>query len=170
MKEFNIYDNKMVHYYQNHIEHILPLNSWEFYGEYFQNMINFKEDIDALQKLSAKWDFNKDFIKEMVVDHKVVIVTKPTLEIVYASHNILRMNGYAPNEVVGKLPKMFQGEQTCKETTGKVRKAIQDQEPFEVSILNYRKDRSIYQCNIQGFPILNTKGKLVNYIAFEQVA
>lgn len=170
MKEFKIYDDVMANHYLSNIESVLPLNSWEFYGEYFQNLINFKEDIDTLNKLALKWDFERNYVRKMVVDHNVVVVTNPTLEIVFASHNMKKMNGYAPQEVLGRSPKMFQGKETCKETRGKVRNAINEQKPFEVSILNYRKDRSTYLCEIEGYPVLNTKGKLVNYIAFEKAA
>ncbi|UZO80427.1 PAS domain-containing protein [Aquimarina sp. ERC-38] len=170
MKEFRVYDNVMANYYKSSFNSILPLNSWEFYSEYFESVINFKNDIDQLNKISVKWNFNEDYVKEMVVNHKVVVVTTPTLEIVYASHNIKRMNGYIPQEVIGKSPKMFQGRDTCKLTTTKVGKAVKEALPFEVSVLNYRKDNSTYICKIQGFPVFSTNGKLVNYIAFEEAA
>jgi len=53
------------------------------------------------------------------------------------------MNGYKLNEIVGKKPNMLQGVDTCKETLKVIRMAIENKQKFEVTILNYRKDRSL---------------------------
>jgi PAS domain S-box-containing protein len=38
---------------------------------------------------------------------EVVIVTDAKLEIVFASHNMTKMNGYVEEEVIGRSPKCF---------------------------------------------------------------
>ncbi len=170
MEDFRGYDHMMSEYYKKMSNHTLPLLSWEFYGEYHATLEIFKEDINTLNKLSKNWDFNEDYYNELLTEQSVIIVTNPSLKIVYASNNIEKLNGYSPNEVIGNSPKMFQGEQTCIATSSKVRTAIDKGVPFEVSILNYRKDASTYMCVIKGYPVHNKKGKLVNYIAFEKAA
>jgi hypothetical protein len=42
--------------------------------------------------------------------------------------------------------------------------------PFKAVILNYNKDGSTYLCEIEAKPKFNSKGELVNYIAFERIA
>ncbi len=170
MEDFKGYDNMMASYYEQMSNYSLPLLSWEFYGECHAALEIFKDDINTLNKLSQNWDFNKDYCKQLIEEQSVIIVTKPNLKIVYASKNIEKLNGYSPDEVIGNSPKMFQGEATCIETSSKVRNAIDKGIPFEVSILNYRKDTSTYMCIIQGYPVYDKKGKLVNYIAFEKAA
>ncbi|MBQ4822783.1 PAS domain-containing protein [Aquimarina sp. MMG016] len=170
MKELRGYDQMLSEKNKQLVNHSLPLLSWEFYGEHYSTFTSFKEDIENLKKISKKWDFNHNFYTEFVEKKSVVIVTSPKLEIVYASHNIEKMNGYMPEEVIGKSPKMFQGKDTCVVTSLKIREAVKAQEPFEVSILNYRKNKETYICMIKGFPIHDKKGKLINYIAFEKAA
>jgi hypothetical protein len=51
---------------------------------------------------------------------EVVIVTDAKLEIVFASHNMTKMNGYV-ERVIGK-PKMFQGQSSNVLTSSKIRK------------------------------------------------
>lgn len=149
---------------------VLPLSCWEFYGEHFHAKADFKQDIELLHKLSASWGVTPDFYNELIVNKAVVVITDPTLKIVYASHNLERMNGYLPDEVIGKTPKMFQGAETCPSISKKIRSAINAKQSFEESLINYRKDKSIYLCTIKGFPVLDAEGKLINYIAFEKAA
>ncbi|MBQ0735950.1 PAS domain-containing protein [Aquimarina celericrescens] len=170
MEDFKGYDHMMAGYYEKMSRYSLPLLSWEFYGEHHATLEIFKEDIGALKKLTQNWDFNKDYYKELLEEQSVIVITNPSLKIVYASKNIEKLNGYSPEEVIGNSPKMFQGENTCHETSAKVRTAINKGMPFEVSILNYRKDDTPYTCKIKGFPIHDKKGKLINYIAFEKAA
>ena len=80
------------------------------------------------------------------------------------------MNGYVEAEVLGKRPKMFQGEATNQITSNEIRRAISDQQPFEKTVMNYKKNGDVYACLIKGFPVFNSKGQLSHYIAFEKAA
>jgi hypothetical protein len=91
---------------------------------------------------------------------EVVIVTDAKLEIVFASHNMTKMNGYV--EEIGRSPKMFQGHSSNVLTSSKIRKAIQ---LIEQTVVNYNKNGEIYICLIKG-PVFNIKGKLSHFIAF----
>jgi len=170
MKEFLGYDQMMAEYYNKMGNCTLPLLSWEFYGEHHAELELYRDDLVALSKITKGWDFERDYRNEFLKEESVIVITNTNLEIVYASKNMKKMNGYLPDEVVGNSPKMFQGEDTCRETSAEVRQAINAGNPFEVSILNYRKDATTYQCVIKGFPVRDKKGKLINYIAFEKAA
>ena len=170
MNDLLTYETHVSTQYSNLTNAILPLSCWEFYGEHFDAKAEFKQDIENLNQLSASWEYQLDFYKELVVSKSVIVVTNSTLKIIYASHNLERMNGYQPEEVIGRTPKMFQGAQTCAKTSKKIRSAINARQMFEESVINYRKDQSTYVCAIKGFPILNAKGELINYVAFEKAA
>ncbi|GGX10654.1 PAS domain-containing protein [Aquimarina muelleri] len=169
MNEFFAYDSVMDKYYKKMSNHVLPLLSWEFYGEHHKLIESFRDDFVALKKVTKNWSFNIDY-KQFIEEDSVIVVTNPKLKIVFASQNIQKMNGYLPEEVIGNSPKMFQGDETCIKTSITVRKAIDSMLPFEVSILNYRKDQTSYMCLIKGFPVHDKQGRLVNYIAFEKAA
>ncbi len=170
MKEFEGYDNMMAEYYTSVPSLILPLTSWEFYSEHNWFLQNFKSDLDNLNKITKKWDFENVYHNELVHKKSVIVITNPDLQIVYATRNIEKMSGYTPEEVIGNSPKMFQGEQTDHTISKTIRQAIDNEESFEVSIVNYKKDRSTYLCHIKGYPVRDKKGRLINYIAFEQAA
>lgn len=170
MREFRKYDEMMSEYYEKLAYVPTPLISWDIYSEHYDYLTSFRNDLSDLQELSKSWSFNADYINEFMVKRSVILVTDTNLKIVYASHNIKQLNGYNTEEVIGKSPKMFQGIGTDTFTSQKIRRAVQEEKPFEETILNYRKDHSTYKCVIKGFPVRDKKGKVVNYIAFEKAA
>jgi len=169
MKE---YDNAAYRYYNALDLKTLPLMSWDIYGQYFDQLCKSYDDVIGLIRLSKdnNWSNIPNFDEVLFQKEQVVLVTDPQQNIVYATHNIVHMNGYTPHEILGKKPKMFQGQRTSKETTGEIRRAIENRTPFEGVILNYRKDGSTYDCWIKGEPIFDTSGELVNFIAYEKAA
>jgi hypothetical protein len=81
-----------------------------------------------------------------------------------------KMNGYVEADVLGKSPKIFQGKSTDLTISNEIRSAISLQQPFEKTVMNYKKNGDVYECLIKGFPIFNSKGLLSHYIAFEKAA
>ena len=116
-----------------------------------------------------KW-VQSDWDLKNTPQDEVIIVTDVKLKIVFASHNIVNMNGYHEEEVLGKSPKMFQGEATDGTTSSEISKAILEQKPFEKTVMNYKKNGDVYACIIKGYPVFNNKGELIHYIAFEKAA
>jgi PAS domain S-box-containing protein len=148
-----------------------PLFSWDFY---YNNLIKIRLDESDFKNLNlialqAKWGSQEWGIRESLQD-QVVVVTDAKLTIVFASNNIVEMNGYKATDVIGKNPKMFQGVNTCDVTSNEIRLAIEKQVPFEKKVLNYKKNGDPYYCLIKGYPVFNTKGDLAHFIAFERAA
>ncbi len=147
-----------------------PIHSMDFFAQIFDQLSKNLKDVKSLGDLAkdSKWFQVADFNKEILNKKHVIVVTDANLKIVYATQNMVEMNGYHPHEVVGKTPRMFQGKATCRDTTKKVSKAVGNLQPFEVTLTNYRKDGSTYECQIKSSPIFDKTGKLVNFIAFEK--
>lgn len=148
----------------------LPIISWDLYATFFDKVCQTHSDIFLLKNLSTsnKWSYDEKFEEELFQKEHVIVVTDPQLRIVHATRNIVHMNGYKPEEILGKKPKIFQGVDTCKETSKNIGIAIKNREPFEAVLLNYRKDGSTYKCWIKGEPVLNKSGEVVNFIAYEK--
>ena len=165
------YDNAVVEFHKSLKFNSLPLSSWDFYAQIFDKSCKIEEDLNSLAKLAHNnaWDFNTLIFKEKLKNKEhVVVVTDVQLNIVYATQNIWEMNRYHTNEIIGNKPKMFQGEETCKNSLKIISNAIRETKPFETTIVNYRKDGSTYNCWIKGQPIFNTDGEVINFIAFEK--
>lgn len=146
----------------------LPLISFDIHlrhlytkGAVQQDLINFKKSHPDLVLSQA-------IIDEYIDNGAVLVLTDLSLKIQFATSNIVHMTGFKSDEVLGKSPKIFQGKKTNKSVNEVIRKSVAERVPFHYVIINYRKDKSTYNCDIKGFPVRNKQGKIVNYIAIEK--
>ena len=165
--EFKEYENAIYKHFSKLAIQTMPLTSWDFFAPYYDKTKNSVGDSSLLNSIivNSNWNF-----QEKLQDDTVIVVTDAVLNIVFASKNIIKMNGYVPNEVIGKSPKMFQGELTDDAVSREISIAVKDRKPFDKVIINYCKDGSLYKCHIKGYPVFNDKGVLTNFIAFEKIA
>lgn len=169
--EFKVYDAAFAKQHNTAAIVGMPLVSWDIYSQFLFQTNALINDVNSLNQIAIKnqwksvWDF-----KENLQEKTVIVVTDAHLNIVFATKNIKNMNGYTPNEIVGKSPKMFQGKETDLQVSSEIRQAIINKVPFEKNVINYCKDGSLYKCHIKGFPVFNHKGEVTNFIAFEKIA
>ncbi|NHN25659.1 PAS domain-containing protein [Flavobacterium jejuense] len=141
----------------------LPLISWEFYNMPRAEQKEFND-------IQANWSEKINYLKVKKTNNSAILVTDANFKIIFASTNIMEMNGYDYKEIIGNSPKMFQGKETSLESRKKIRIAIENLRPFKEVILNYKKNGEIYLCQIEAYPKFDKKGIFVNYIAFETAA
>ncbi|WP_425234981.1 PAS domain-containing protein [Ulvibacterium sp.] len=170
MDEIKNYDAAAHKFYNSQVISSLPLISWDFHATHFQKVCKDHADVFQLKKLAQinKWSTPLELDDKLIQEDYVIVVTDSHLKIVHATQNILEMNGYMPKEIIGKKPKMFQGKDTCMQTSEEIRLAVRQRKPFEAVVLNYRKNGSSYKCWIKGEPIYNIYGEVVNFIAYEK--
>ncbi len=171
MDNLKQYDKAVAKYHKNIKMNALPLVSASFYLDFYENIRNSFDDLLRLNFISKTnhWALN-DWDFESRINQEVIIVTDSKLRIVYASRNITKMNGYNESEILGESPKMFHGAATCIKTSNEIRESVRLQQPFEKTVLNYKKNGETYQCLIKGYPVFNIQGKLSHFIAFEKAA
>jgi PAS domain S-box-containing protein len=149
----------------------VPLLSWDVcrLQDYTPRQL-LKEDVLQLEMLARQWQWQHgwNFSQAIQQEHKTILVTDLQQQILFASSALQAMAGYMPWEVVGKSPRIFQGAATNEVSRALIRTALQQQQPFATTLTNYRKGGGTYDCYIEGFPVRNRQGALVNYIAFEQ--
>jgi len=171
MSDLKQYEETIAVYNSNLKGKTTPIYSWDFHNNFLDQVKNYYLDLNKLKTIASqnKWSSNNWDIKNSL-KNQVIIVTDVKLQIVFASHNIVEMNGYLPREVIGKSPRMFQGEATNPVVSNEIRNALLDNKPFEKTIINYKKNGETYKCLIKGYPVFDIKGELSHYIAFEQAA
>jgi PAS domain S-box-containing protein len=171
MSNLKQYDDAIVKYHSDLRIKTLPVFSLDFHYEFLNELKDSFLDLYKLREIAkqSKWSL-QDWDLKTRLEEEVIIVTDAKLKIVFASKNMVKMNGYLVAEVLGNSPKIFQGQATDRQVSNEINEAIQLQEPFEKTVLNYKKSGEIYYCLIKGFPIFDLKGKLSHYIAFEKAA
>ena len=93
---------------------------------------------------------------------------KPGPKIVWANKIFYERNGYTPEEVLGKSPRILQGKLTCQDALEKVRVALAKWEPVRVETINYRKDGSTYWNEFEITPITNDVGWVDYWISVQR--
>ncbi|WP_309607610.1 PAS domain-containing protein [Flavobacterium sp.] len=157
------YDNAWAKYQEKLNILSLPLVSWGFSKEFYSEEIQYKN-------INQFWNTTTDYLKLSKSEKRQLVITDKNFKIIFASENISKMNGYQPQEMLGKSPTMFQGLKTSKRTVLSIRKAIDNLKPFKEVILNYKKNGETYWCEIEAKPMFNQNGEFINYIALERIA
>jgi PAS domain S-box-containing protein len=96
------------------------------------------------------------------------IVDEPGPNILYANEAFERISGYKLSEIIGKTPRLLQGSDTSKENRALIRKALEDQKPVSVELINYTKNGEPYWVDVNISPVFNAKNEVTHYIAIER--
>lgn len=149
-----------------------PLLCWDIFIDRMYRRMTLAQDAEDLRSYAMEhnWKIQWDFNKVLCEQEKVVVVTNMQAKIVFASSNMIEMNGYNAKDVVGKSPSIFQGPETELEYKKMVASKIKKEKSFQAIITNYKPYGMKYKCAIEGHPVFNLQGRLINYIAFEQAA
>ncbi len=113
----------------------------------------------------------KLFESIVVNGNDAVIITNPDLEnprISYVNAAFVQMSGYSAEEVIGKTPRILQGERTDRALLAKVRSAMSEGRSIQVELVNYRKDRSEYWVDLNVVPIVNAQGTIAHFVAVQR--
>ena len=172
MSNLKQYEEAIVNYHSLLRVKSLPVFSSNFHYEFLKEIKQSFLDFSTLKEIAHqnRWKLSADWDISTAVKEEVIIVTDAKLKIIFASHNMVKMNGYLGTEVLGKTPKMFQGQVTDRVVSKEISIAIQTEQAFEKTVLNYKKNGEVYACLIKGYPVFNGKGQLSHYIAFEKAA
>lgn len=84
---------------------------------------------------------------------------------VYVNPAFEQITGYAAEEVLGKTPRILQGDQTDRAELDRLRHAISRGEGVHVELINYRKDGSPYWTELDIQPLRDPEGRITHFIA-----
>ncbi len=98
-----------------------------------------------------------------------VIVTDATGKIEWINNAFTKITGYSLDEVKQKSPGSFlQGPGTDPHTVAYIRQKIRQAEPFTCEIFNYTKSGNGYWLRINGQPVFDKFGNIVQFFAIEE--
>ncbi len=94
--------------------------------------------------------------------------TEPGNPLIYVNDGFEKITGYSEEEVLGRNPKFLQGEDTDPQTVEKVSRAVSEERPISVEILNYRKDGTPFWNSMHITPIANDRGEVTHFFGFQR--
>ena len=107
-------------------------------------------------------------MKNTLLNNQVAMVlTDSNKKIEWINDTFSAMTGYTCEEIRGRKPSFLQGEKTEPNLLEALKEGIAKHLPFRSKLINYRKDKNQYECNLLVHPNYNNKNEVSHYIAFE---
>jgi len=98
-----------------------------------------------------------------------VVITDKNKHIIWANDSFLNITQYTLEEIKGIIPgKLLQGPETDPSMIQLMKNAIDNLQPVEATLINYRKDGSKYFNSIEIIPVLNKDKELINFISLQR--
>ena len=89
------------------------------------------------------------------------------MPIVYANKAFERMTGYGQDDIIGRNCRFLQGQDRDQQARKQLRDAIQESQPLEVTIRNYRKDGTLFYNHLMISPLFDSNGKVIYYLGVQ---
>ena len=97
-----------------------------------------------------------------------VVITDMLGRIDWVNDAFTRLTGYELAEALGRQPgRLLQGAETNPAAVAQFRTGLANRKPFEIEILNYRKDRRPYWVQMKIDPVCDADGRLEHWIAIQ---
>ena len=129
------------------------------------------------QNKSQMFSLHKDaeIIPEMltqILDTCVngVTLADPELDdapIVYANKRFEEITGYSREEIIGRNCRFLQGDDRDQEGLRKLRAAIVNHTPIEVTLRNYRKDGGLFHNKLNITPLYDASGRPIYFLGVQ---
>lgn len=96
------------------------------------------------------------------------LVDEPGPAIVYANDAVAKLTGYAPEELIGKSPKILQGPETSRAELARIRTTLEAGSPVSAELINYAKNGSEYWVEVDIAPMVDDRGRITHYVAVQR--
>lgn len=116
-------------------------------------------DLQSLAEAALEASYDSIVITDCNLDHP---------EIVYVNPAFCEMTGWDRDEVIGRTPAILQGEETDREVTRRLRRALEAGRDFEGRTINYRKDGRPFHIEWRTSPVRNEHGEVTHYLAIQR--
>ena len=99
-------------------------------------------------------------------DYEAIIATDLNRKIIWVYNGFSEMTGYSKRLALDKTPTFLQGEKTSSKTKERIRQKLKLNKPFKEVIINYKKDKTPYRCEVQIIPLY--KDGTTHFMALEK--
>lgn len=149
---------------------VMPLKSWDIFSEDYNTTIENSKSLNDIEQVKSfakktKWKNKIDHIFKNQ-DFEALIITDIDQKILWVNNGFTKMTGYSKKYALNKTPNFLQGEATEKETKKRIRTKLEHLKPFTEVIINYRKDKTPYKCEVKIIPLY--KDKVTHFLAIEK--
>jgi PAS domain S-box-containing protein len=130
-------------------------------------LTEYREQLDALDARNEELELKNAAIEEAPIGVTVADMRRDDEPLVVVNDGFARLTGYEVERTLGTNCRFLQGEGTSEESVARMRRAIDDGEPVQETIRNYRKDGTPFWNQITLAP-LERDGEIPHYVGFQQ--
>ena len=153
-------------------KYFLPLASFDVHLTNLKNLTNeFKKDndiSDLINIINTNYWSTDITMNVFQKDYDALVLTDKNQKIIWVSSGFNNMTGYSKSYVVGKKPAFLQGDKTSPYVKKQIRSDLKNNHSYSGSIINYKKNGQVYNCQIKISPIYSSKKSLKYFLAFEK--
>ncbi len=95
-------------------------------------------------------------------------IDSPGPVIVYANASLSEQTGFAPHELLGRSPRMFQGPGTDLAVTGRFREELRQWHQCEMEVLNYSRDGHPTWIDLKVAPLADAEGCYTHWVSVQR--
>lgn len=127
-------------------------------------------DLRIVKTFSKNYNW-KNNISAIIKDnyYESLVLTDSNKRILWVSDGFKKMTGYEKEFALNKTPRFLQGEKTKESTRKRIKEKLLKGKPFKDVIINYRKDKTSYKCELHIIPLHNNETtKITHFLALEK--
>lgn len=146
---------------------VYPLMSFDLSGNSMMKHIK-SLDKEKLFEFSNEFNWDIDIDQVLKPAYEALVVTNVDQLIVWANEGFKKMTGYTSHYAIGRKPSFLQGINTSEEVKKNIREKLAQGKPFTEVIVNYRKNKEEYFCEVSIIPLRNQQNQIVHFLALEK--
>ncbi len=89
-------------------------------------------------------------------------------EVVYCNEAFTRLTGYAPEDIVGKTPRVLQGPETDREALARIRRHMAALLPVRQEVRNYTKEGVPFWTELNIVPVADAAGRYTHIVSVQR--
>jgi len=115
--------------------------------------------------------FAGDFLRgalDVAPDGVLVCEAEGERKVVYVNAAFCRLTGYEPHDLLGKNPRILQGDDSDQPELEALRESLRHCEPARALLRNQRKDGTVFVNDMQIYPLKDSAGKVTHFIGYHR--
>lgn len=112
-------------------------------------------------------DVMAHYVKDIVIVTDAAI-DEPGPRMLYVNNRFTELTGYAPEDVIGRSPRMLQGEGTDRAALKRVRQAMKKGLPVTERVTNYGRDGAPLEIEMRIVPFADAAGEVTHYVSVQR--